>query len=64
MDLFAGVGGLEIALHKAGVKVVMVIASEIDPDCKRLLRRRFPGVELVGDIKNLTGLGCTGCQSP
>lgn len=34
--------------------MVMVIASEIDPDCKRLLRRRFPGVELMGDIKNLT----------
>ena len=54
IDLFAGIGGLEVALRKIDIKVVLVVASEIDPDCKRLLRRKYPGIELVGDIRNLT----------
>ena len=52
-DLFAGIGGLEVALKKIGCQPILVIAVEKDRDCRRVLRRRFPGVELVGDIRDL-----------
>ena len=54
IDLFAGIGGLERALHRAGVVPVHVVAVEKDPDGRRLLRRRFPGIELVSDITQVT----------
>ena len=53
IDLFAGIGGLEVALKKIGCVPILVIAVEKDRNCKRVLRRRFPGIELVSDIREL-----------
>ncbi len=52
-DLFAGIGGLEVALKKIGCIPILVIAVEKDKNCRRVLRCRFPGVELVSDIRDL-----------
>ena len=53
IDLFSGIGGLERALHHARLKPWFVVAVESDPDCRRCLRRRFPGVELCSDIRKI-----------
>eukprot|EP00435_Cladocopium_sp_Y103_P030320 s1304_g7.t1 len=53
IDLFAGIGGLERALQHAQLKPWFVVAVESDPDCRRCLRRRFPGLELCADIKKV-----------
>ena len=53
IDLFAGIGGLERALQHAKLKPWFVAAVESDPDCRRCLRRKFPGLELVSDIKKV-----------
>lgn len=55
VDLFAGVGGFHEAL--AGLGGECVLASEIDPACQEVYRRRFPTANLVGDIRELTGVG-------
>ena len=53
IDLFAGVGGLERALQHAKIKPWFVVAVESDADCRRCLRRRFPGLELCTDIRRI-----------
>ena len=51
--LFAGIGGLERALQHAKLKPWFVVAVESDPDCRRCLRRKFPGLELCSDIRKI-----------
>jgi site-specific DNA-cytosine methylase len=50
VDLFSGLGGLELALERAGVKPHHCIIVEKDSACRRLLRRKFPGSDFCGDI--------------
>ena len=50
IDLFGGLGGLEVALEKAGVKVLHSLMVEKDVDCRRLLRRKYPGSDFCSDI--------------
>ena len=50
IDLFAGLGGLEVALEKAGVKVLHSLMVEKDVDCRRLLRRKYPGSDFCSNI--------------
>lgn len=52
--LFAGIGGLELGLENAGLKTR--ILCEIDPPAAGVLRRRFPGVPLTQDIRDLDEL--------
>ena len=53
IDLFAGIGGLERALELAKIKPWFSVAVESDADCRRCLRRRFPGMEFCSDIKRI-----------
>jgi len=52
--LFAGIGGLEVGMARAGHE--MLLASEILPAARAVLERRLPGVELVGDVRELAKL--------
>ena len=36
------------------MKPTHLLLVEKDPDCRRLLRREWPGAELLGDITQLT----------
>ena len=51
-SLFTGIGGFDIAAHMAGFSNAFMV--EIDPYCQALLKLRFPGVPLIGDIRNVT----------
>jgi len=53
VSLFAGVGGFDLALERAGVKVVASI--EWDKHAQNVLRRRFPNATIFGDIQGVTG---------
>ena len=53
IDLFAGIGGLERALELAEVKPWFTVAVEADSDCRRCLKRRFPGMEFCTDIRKV-----------
>jgi len=52
--LFAGVGGLERGLHRAGHDTA--IFCENDPAARAVLSARFPGARLHGDVCTLTTL--------
>ncbi|ETK36159.1 DNA cytosine methyltransferase [Microbispora sp. ATCC PTA-5024] len=53
VSLFAGIGGFDLALTRAGVRVVAAV--EIDPAARSVLRRQFPDVTLFEDVREVTG---------
>jgi DNA (cytosine-5)-methyltransferase 1 len=52
--LFAGIGGIELGLDKAQHKTNFF--CEWDDDAQRVLRNRFPGVPVMGDIAEVEEL--------
>lgn len=52
--LFAGIGGLERGLARAGHSPVML--AEIDPAARAVLKRRFAGVHLKADVRTVRQL--------
>lgn len=50
-SFFAGVGGFDLGLERAGMRVVF--QCEIDPLAQKVLKRHWPGVPLHADIKTL-----------
>lgn len=53
VSLFAGVGGFDLALTRAGVKVTAAV--EIDNKCRDILALQFPETKLFDDVKGVTG---------
>ena len=53
VSLFAGIGGFDLALSNAGVKVCASV--EIDNKCRDVLAKHFPDTKLFSDIKDVTG---------
>lgn len=49
--LFAGIGGIEVGLHASGGRTELL--CEWWEPAQAVLRDRFPGVELVGDVRDL-----------
>lgn len=54
VGLFAGIGGIELGLTRAGHKTLL--NCEIDPAASEVLKARFPDVPLHGDIRTLKKL--------
>jgi DNA (cytosine-5)-methyltransferase 1 len=53
VSLFAGVGGFDLALERAGIKVVASV--EWDKKAQEVLKKHFPKSEIFGDIQGVTG---------
>ena len=53
VSLFAGVGGFDLALERAGVPVVASV--EIDKHARGVLSQQFPNTTLLEDVQNVTG---------
>lgn len=49
LDLFSGIGGFSLGLERTG-GFETVAFCEIDPFCRRVLAKRFPGVPCSEDI--------------
>jgi DNA (cytosine-5)-methyltransferase 1 len=52
--LFAGIGGIELGLHRAGHRTRMF--CEIDPNAAAVLDARFAGVDRTADVREIEGL--------
>lgn len=50
-SLFSGIGGLDLGLERAGMKVIW--QSEIDPYANKVLKKHWPEVPNYGDIKRI-----------
>ena len=52
LSLFSGIGGIDLAAEMAGIKVKAF--CEIEPFPVEVLKKRFPGVPIFEDVKELT----------
>lgn len=67
LDLFSGIGGFSLGLERAGMRTVAF--CEIDPWCRAVLGKHWPGVPVFEDVRTLTAqtladaIGNTGADS-
>lgn len=54
-SFFSGVGGLDLGLERAGMRVVS--QCEADPWRRRVLAERFPGVPITDDVREVVADG-------
>lgn len=54
-SLFAGIGGLDLGLERAGMECIWQV--ENDPYCVRVLEKHWPNVRRYGDIKEIDWSG-------
>ena len=52
LDLFSGIGGFSLGLERAGMKTVAF--CEINPFCRRVLAKHWPGVRCYDDVRSLS----------
>ena len=50
-SLFSGIGGLDLGLERAGMKVIW--NCEIDPYASRVLKKHWPDIPNIGNIKEV-----------
>ncbi len=50
-SLFTGIGGFDLGLAQAGISTSWM--CEIDPACRSVLQRHFPGVPIYEDVKTI-----------
>ena len=51
LDLFSGIGGFSLACQWVGIETIGFI--EIDKYCQKVLRKHFPDVPIVEDIRDV-----------
>lgn len=52
LDLFSGIGGFSLGLERAGMRTVAF--CEVDPFCRKILAKNFPGVPIYEDVRSLS----------
>ncbi len=54
LDLFSGIGGFSLGLERTG-GFETVAFCEIDPYCRKVLAKHWPGAPIFEDVRELTG---------
>jgi DNA (cytosine-5)-methyltransferase 1 len=54
LDLFSGIGGFALACEWAGFKTIGFV--EIDDYCQKVLKKYWPDVPIIGDIRDVEGI--------
>ena len=55
LDLFSGIGGFSLGLHRASETFQTVAFCEQDPFCTQILNKHWPDVPVYPDIRKLNG---------
>ncbi|WP_343206925.1 DNA (cytosine-5-)-methyltransferase [Brevibacillus brevis] len=51
LSLFAGIGGIDLAAHWAGIETVAF--CEIEPFCQNVLQKHWPSVPIFDDVRSI-----------
>jgi DNA (cytosine-5)-methyltransferase 1 len=51
ISLFSGIGGFNLSCEWLGIPTIL--SCEIDPFCRKVLKKHWPGVEIVEDVNNV-----------
>lgn len=51
VDVFSGIGGMALAAQNAGFELKLLV--EIEPYCRSVLEKHFPGVPIIGDVHDV-----------
>jgi DNA (cytosine-5)-methyltransferase 1 len=51
LDLFSGIGGFSLGLERAGLHTIAF--CEIEPYCRAVLAKRWPGIPIHADVREL-----------
>jgi DNA (cytosine-5)-methyltransferase 1 len=52
LDLFSGIGGFSLGLERAGMRTVAF--CEINPFCRKVIAKNWPGVPIYEDVREIT----------
>lgn len=52
LSLFSGIGCSDLAAEWAGFETILM--CEIDKDCQKVLRKHWPGVPIIEDVRDVT----------
>jgi DNA (cytosine-5)-methyltransferase 1 len=55
LDLFSGIGGFSLGLHRASEKFQTVAFCEFDKKCQLVLKKHWPDVPIYDDVRKLNG---------
>ena len=53
-SLFAGIGGIDLGLEATGYYKTTLF-SEIDPFCQKILKKHWPNVPIIPDVRDING---------
>ena len=53
IDLFAGIGGFSLGLHKADKRFKTLAFAEIDPFCQKVLKKNFKNSTIFNDVREV-----------
>ena len=53
IDLFAGIGGFSLGLHKADKRFNTLAFAEIDPFCQKVLKKNFKNSDIFNDVREV-----------
>ena len=53
IGLFDGIAGLLAAVSRIPVTIMGFVSSEVDPLCKKVVRKRWPGVIELGSVEDI-----------
>lgn len=59
LSLFSGIGCSDLAAEWAGFETILM--CEIDKDCQKVLRKHWPGVPIIEDVRDVTRESVTAC---
>ncbi len=61
-SLFSGIGGLDLGLERAGMRIAWQV--EIDSYARKVLKKHWPKTPLYSDVREVHGVGADGSACP